>query len=496
MNKMFVAVQDALKAFTLRWNASRWSSGWTALSLGATDYNYRRVVGSGQGNSAVQAVVKWVCRTFPEAPLELRQRQRDGTLDVVQDHALVALLERPNPHYSGLDLWAGLLSDLLLTGNAYWVKVRSGAGRIVELWWVPACQMEPRWPQDGRPPFVSHYEYQVDGDIYNIPPEDVLHFRDGFDPANIRKGLSPLMSLLREIATDDEASNFTASMLRNMGVPGVVLSPTESTSATDADLEEVKVKFAQTFGGDNRGKPLVLRGPTNVAVLSFNPEQMQLRDIRRIPEERISAIYGVAAVVVGLGAGLDRSTFSNMAEAREAAYESMLIPLQRQVLATLQHGLVPDFGDPRLLRLGFDYSAVRVLQDDQNALMLRAVQGFQGGVLTRAEARQLVGEEAAPVDKVFALPSAYTVLPRDHTTEEPVVPAPLALAAGDTTGDPSAEPAAGPQAAGLTDAELKGDAPFVGIFSPEALTAAAAFAQDLGLGELLDAAPATNGRAH
>lgn len=495
MNKMLVAVQDAIKAFTMRWSASRWSGGWTALSLGATDYNYRRIAGSGQSNSAVQAVVKWVCRTFPEAPLLMRQRQRDGTIDVLDDHPLVAILERPNPYYSGLDLWTGLLSDLLLTGNAYWVKVRSGGNRVVELWWVPAAQMEPRWPDDGRPPFISHYEYQVDGQLYEIDAADVIHFRDGFDPSNVRKGLSPLTSLLREIATDDEASNFTASMLRNMGVPGVVLSPAESTSATDADLEEVKVKFVQTFGGDNRGKPLVLRGPTNVAVLSFNPEQMQLRDLRRIPEERITAIYGVAAVVVGLGAGLDRSTFSNMAEAREAAYESMLIPLQRQILATLQHALVPDFGDPRLLRLGFDYSAVRVLQDDQNALMTRAVQGFQGGLLTRAEARQLVGEEAEPVDEVFALPSTYTVLPRDHTTEEPVVPEPLALPAGDGT-DTNAEPTPLRGAASLDGAEVKGDAPLVGIFTAEALAAAQAFGADVGLGALLDAEPATNGRAH
>lgn len=496
MNKMLAAVQGALKAFTMRWGASRWG-GWTALSLGATDYNYRRVVGSGQSNSAVMAVVKWVARTFPEAPLLMRQRQRDGTLDVVDDHPLVALLERPNAYYSGLDLWTGTLGDLLLTGNAYWVKVRSAGNRVVELWWVPACQMEPRWPDDGRPPFISHYEYQVDGQVYPIDPADVVHFRDGFDPQNYRKGLSPLHSLLREIATDDEASNFTASMLRNMGVPGVVLSPAEATSVTDEDLEEVKVKFAQRFGGDRRGEPLVLRGPTNVSVLSFNPEQMQLRDLRRIPEERITAIYGLAAVVVGLGAGLDRSTFSNMAEAREAAYESMLIPLQRLVLATLQHRLVPDFGDARILRLGFDYSAVRVLQDDQNALMTRAVAGFQGGILTRAEARQLVGEEADPVDEVFALPSSYTVLPRDHATAEPVVPEPLALPAGDGADDTTDdEPTPIRGAAGLDGTERKGEAPLVGIFTPEALAAAQAFARDLELGALLDAEPVTNGVSH
>jgi hypothetical protein len=57
---------------------------------------------------------------------------------------------------------------------------------------------------------------------------------------------------------------------------------------------------------------------------------------------------------------------------REQAYESCLIPMQRLIVAELQMQLVPDFGDPARLRVQFDLSQVRVLQDDQNALHERA----------------------------------------------------------------------------------------------------------------------------
>jgi HK97 family phage portal protein len=428
MNKAVAAIWAGLKATALRWGGSRWS--WSAGYQGGAPYDYRHTTSTAPANAAIQAVIRWICRTVPEAPLVVQTRAADGTLTPVPEHALLQLLARPNPFYSGLQLWTGALADLELTGNAYWVKIRSGGarGRVVELWWVPAAQLEPRWPDDGTPPFISHYEYSVQGQLVSLPVSDVIHFRLGFDPGNIRKGLSPLMGLLREIATDDEASLFTASILHNLGVPGVVLSPEAGISAADSDLEEIKLRFTERFGGAHRGQPLVLRGPTRVSVLSFSPEQMQLRELRRIPEERITAVYGIPAIVVGLGAGLDRSTFANFAEAREAAYESMILPLQRHLAADLEQQLLPDFADPARTRLTWDYSGVRVLQEDANAMMTRAVAGFQGGVLTRAEARQLVGQPAEPADDLFALPQTFVLSARTDGVPAPL-PAPVPLRA-------------------------------------------------------------------
>lgn len=476
------ATWAAFKAWTLRFGASRWS--WGAAPARYGGYDYRGSVVTAGSNAAVQAVVAWVCRTAPEAPLVVQRRGADGTLTPVPDAPLRQLLDRPNPFYSGLQLWTGLLADLELTGNGYWVKVRGGRatattpGRVVELWWVPAAQLEPRWPDDGRPPFISHYDYAVQGEIIRLPVEDVVHFRLGFDPTNLRKGLSPLRALVREIATDDEAAGFTASMLHNLGVPGVVLSPEASVSATDADLEEVKTRFAERFGGAHRGEPLVLRGPTKVNVLSFSPEQMQLRELRRLPEERITALYGVPAIVVGLGAGLDRSTFANFSEAREAAYESLIIPLQRLLAAELQQQLLPDFGDPTRLLLGWDYSAVRVLQPDQSALMARAVQGYQGGLLTRGEARQLVGQPAEPTDDVFYMPSTGSLLALDAgPPESAVAPAgvstdaqPPQLAAAGFSAPPEGISAkAEPAPVEITDADIAATAAWATrVLSPEA----------------------------
>ena len=96
--------------------------------------------------------------------------------------------------------------------------------RVVQVWWVPRQMMTAKFPSDGSE-FISHYEYRVGGRMFEIPVRDVIHVRFGLDPKNPRMGLSPLGSLAREVGIDDYASNFTAAILRNLGIIGIVISP-------------------------------------------------------------------------------------------------------------------------------------------------------------------------------------------------------------------------------------------------------------------------------
>ena len=147
-----------------------------------------------------------------------------------------------------------------------------------------------------------------------------------------------------------------------------------------------------------------MSGPTKVAQFGFSPEQLVLRDLRMIPEERVTAVLGVPAVVAGLGAGLVRSTFTNMAEAREMAYESNIIPTQRCLAEDIRFQLLTDFMAEEEIwswRFGFDLSKVRVLADDEDKHWRRLDVGVRGGWAEVAEARREVGLEVRDADRVF-----------------------------------------------------------------------------------------------
>jgi len=384
--------------------------------------NFSAAVGNPMNNSAVVAVVGWIARNFPDAPLMLARVFEDGRRVPIgpaktSPGRLLRLMEKPNRAWSGVLMWMATVADLYASGNGYWVKVRNDAGRVIEFWWMPEQMMEPRWQGDD---FITYYEQNVDGQLYAWRPEDVIHYRLGLDPNNPRKGLSPLRSLMREIYTDNEASAFTAALLKNLGVPGVIIAPANTVGATiRGKASVIKEQFKDTFGGDNRGEPMVLTAPTDVKVLSFSPEQMEMRDLRKLPEERISAVVGVAAIVAGLGAGLDRSTFSNFGEARKAAYQEAIIPLQRLVAADIEVQTLDDFPDleetdDSMLDVAFDWRKASAMSEAINEVHKRALEASRTALITRA---QFLRETDRPVaddgsDDVYVYPNNFLIVPK------------------------------------------------------------------------------------
>lgn len=388
--------------------------------LPRTRFDYAREVGDGTGSAIVMAVVGWICRTFPEAPLHVIRIEGDGTRTVQVGHRLAFLIERPNDAYSGVLLWMATLLDWLINGNAYWLKVRNYAGAVIALWWAPSWSMRPAWPEDGSQ-FISHFEYNPDGNAWRpVARGDVVHFRYGMDPRNPRQGMSPLRSLMREIFTDDEAANFTAALLKNLGIPGVIIAPDgDDAGGVDIDAEGIKTKYVEKFSGDRRGEPMVLTSKVKVVPLSFNPQQMDLKTLRRLSEERVTAVLGIPAIVAGLGAGLDRSTFANFKEAREAAYESNIIPTQRLLGAELKTQLLPDFADPAEYEIEWDLSRVRVLQEDEDAKHKRILADFAGGGITLNEARTKLGEQPDPAGDYYLRGATLVAQPFGVLPEPP-----------------------------------------------------------------------------
>jgi HK97 family phage portal protein len=389
LRSFFGAPLRALRGMSFSRNPMR------VFTLPRSRLDYRREVGNGLGSSTVAAPVQWVAKTFPEAPPALWEKLGRGQEEQIDDHPLLRLLERPNPYHTGPVQWMATTTDWLVDGNAYWMKIRSRANTPIELWWVPSWMIDAKGKENDGSVYIDHYEYRPEGyDPIRVPPEDVVHFRFGLDPDDPRKGYSPLKSVLREVFTDDEAAAFTASLLRNMGVPGLLVAPDSDAEIQPGDAEYTKEFLKEQFTGDRRGEPLVMTSKTKIQQFGFSPEQLLLRELRRIPEERVTAVTGIPAIVAGLGAGLDRSTFTNMAEAREAAYEAGIIPMQRIMAEEIRFQLLTEFeADVHGWRFGFDLSKVRVLQEDLYRQAQRHDLMIRGGWMRVLEGRRAMGLE-------------------------------------------------------------------------------------------------------
>ena len=376
---------------------------------GYFDHKKLAEIGDGTGNSAVVACLNVLATAFAEPGLIISTRNSEGDYSRDMNHPLARLFRRPNPYMTQQLLANYIVTALNAAGDAFIYKNRNARGQVVEL--VPLMPHLVT-AKGNENELITHFNYQPQGgmqgeETVKIEKADMVHLRQNVDPNNMRRGMAPLKAVLREIAGDEAAGQYTAALLHNMAVPGVILSPRDDAMGgpTREEAEGIADMYKQKFGGKNRGAPMVLSGAMNVEIVSFSPDQMKLAELRRIPEERVSAVLGVPAVLAGLGAGLDSATYNNTKELREFFTESKMVPMWSMVAQEVTHQLLrPEFGGNDNQYCEFDVDNVRALAVDKDNLYKRMNTAVQGGWVTIGEARKVVGLEADNRHDVYLRP--------------------------------------------------------------------------------------------
>jgi HK97 family phage portal protein len=363
----------------------------------------------GLHSNVLMSPVMWVMRAFTEAQLVTQRRREDSGGGIiwerVVDHPMETLIDRPNEAYDGDALWKATALSFTMAGNAYWRKVRNVYGDVVQLWYVPHWMIRPQWDEAGTT-FISHYELSgFMGGPYLLPPRDVVHFRFGLDPENVRLGYSPLQSVLREVMTDDEAARFSEKILENMGVPGLVISPQKDAGFRPGpdEIKRLQAYFDTAFNGDRRGAALVMGGPTDVAQFGFDPNKLMLPNLRDISEERVCSAIGIPAAVVGFGSGLQSTKVgATMRELVKLAWVQCVTPMQTAMARQVTAQLLPDFvAQTRRFRARFDTTEVSAFQEEAKAEAERVALLVREGILRVDRAQHILGLEVDPSRAVY-----------------------------------------------------------------------------------------------
>lgn len=377
-----------------------------------TQLDYRQV--DATFSSAFMACLSTITRAFSEVEIEVRRKTSDDVEEAVEDHPLEALMRRPSAFFTPSQIWNFTLANYFITGNAYLLIIRNGVGQPVELMPVPASLMRPRWPKDGSA-FISYYEYLVDGKPTRIPVQDVVHFRHGIDYSGSslgRCGVSPIQSVLNEIFTDEESAAFVSTILVNMGVPGVIITPKgESVTLDNEDRAAFVEAYQQATAGAKRGRALLYNIAMDMQRLGFSPSEIDFKDVRRIVEERVSAVMCVPAIIAGLGAGLDRSTYSNTEEAQSCFWQNCMVPLMCELAEVLNIALLSQFGDASTSKVVFCTEDIAAMQEDGDALSARIRANWQAGIMTLNEARTALGLQPDTAGDYYLRPVNQGALP-------------------------------------------------------------------------------------
>lgn len=370
--------------------------------LPGTTYDFKTSAGDLWANSVVLASINFIATQFIEANLgvgELRNGMPNGPFN--PNSPVCELIAHPNEDYGSEFLFSGAILSLICDGNAYFRKVRSGSGKVVQLWWVPSKQIGPVWDKEGNH-FITGYVMRADGKKVVLPKEDVIHLRwHTPDPGNYRLGLSPLSAAYREICLINEITTYEASILRNAGVPGMIASPKELRDSggnlvriTREQARSLDQSFRNKFTGDQRGSLLVSDLPIDFSSIGFTPKDLSVDEMADRPEATICAVLGLPPASLGFLVGLKHMTAkASYAESRKAAYEGAVIPLQDRIASQLTSSLRADFSELSSGKniLGWDRANVSILADSASEMFDRAQVANATGCVTVNEIRAMMG---------------------------------------------------------------------------------------------------------
>ena len=279
----------------------------------------------------------------------------------------LSILEQPWANGTTSDLIANMEQHNFIAGNAF-VRRAGDSLVIMRPDWVDILSVQFIDGYDGNG--VAKARSEVLGYLYSeggygvgepvfYDVDEVAHWSPMPDPMSKWRGMSVMTPVLREINADVSMTQHRQTFFDQAGTPNLILKYAQKLQPQT--LEGIRDRWRARFGGPaGAGSTVVLDEGGDLTVVGSTFESMRFGELQAAGEARIAAAAGVPAIVAGLQAGLDASTYSNYAMAMKAFGNGTASYLWRSLCAALSK-LV---NVPPGARLWYDTTNIPALRED------------------------------------------------------------------------------------------------------------------------------------
>ena len=236
------------------------------------------------------------------------------------------------------------------------------------------------------PPFLVNAEMDQGRRRYTIGAldvtDDILHIRYQGTVSDAR-GHGPLEVGAPRLVAASVLTRYATTLVSGGGIPSSVLQhPDELTALQSANLKAQWVQARLS----SIGEPAVLSGGVTWQPTQINPKDMALLELSQFTEARIAYLLGVPAFLVGLPAGGDPMTYSNVSSIFDYHWRASLRPKAQHVMPGLSGWALPRGTIVELNR--DEYVQPGPLERAQTAQILHGIVDRQGNpALTVEEIR-------------------------------------------------------------------------------------------------------------
>lgn len=307
------------------------------------------------------------------------------------------LLEQPFPPEPRMATFSSWALDLIWEGNAIGiVAARNALNWPTAVIPVPASVVAVRrvTPFHDSPLPVGSLEYSV-GSMRGLDSQNVIHIKGPCKPGDVR-GMGVLEAHLNTFSLARD-QNQQARSVSNHGVPSGVLK-SDNPDLTDQEAADLKAGW---LASQTNRTIAVINASTSFQPLSWNPEESQLVEGRKMTLTELELVFGLP--VGWLGGQTSSRTYSNI---EQDAVNLIKFSLGGH-LARFEQTLSLAFPRGTVARANLD----AVLRADTLTRYQAHQIGITSGFLTVDEAREL--EHRPPLPEKPVEPDAYVGSPSD-----------------------------------------------------------------------------------
>lgn len=335
----------------LQFSTHNWDDSAPPISNLSNNCNYNNFAKQGYiKNPIAFRAVNIIAHTTSSIKLCLMKCENFEHFNVSKNHALVNLINKPNPFISGVDFIEKIIYHLLIAGNAFILKINNLSHKPRELYILNPEQVEIITDKDNL--HIIAYRYKENNGKFKDyfvdrvnGKSDVLHLKN-FNPLNDLYGLSPFEAAAVNIDQHNNTGIWNKSLMENGARPSSAVffkSSADCNALTQSQRNGFRTELDNLHKGPaNSGKTILLEGGMEWKDLSIKPNELDFPASDRLNVKHIANALGVPVQMLN---EMEGSSYNNFIESKRALYENTVLPLLNKIISNIfNNWLCPLFG--------------------------------------------------------------------------------------------------------------------------------------------------------